>query len=115
MSEEKKDNKFDDEMTVGGEEDTLEVVAAIESVDDDTWQIKVMNMDTREVAICKNIREYSAFLQNAVNNSDKENFKATWFPSHAKEEHILEVRDELLKHQEEIESLTLADEDDSKE
>ncbi len=115
MSEEKKESQNQDEMMVGGEEDTLEVVAAIESVDDKTWQIKVMNMDTREVAICKDVKEYSAFLQNAVNNSDKENFKATWFPSHAKEEHILEVRDELLKHQEEIESLTFADKDESEE
>jgi len=100
---------MNEDVKLNDDENTLEVVAAIDSVDDDTWQIKVMNMDTKEVAICKNVPEYSAFLQNAVNNSSKESFKATWFPSRAKEEHILEWKEELLKYQQELEDINLAD------
>ena len=103
---------MNEDIKLNDDENTLEVVAAIDSVDDETWQIKVMNMDTKEVAICKSIPEYSAFLQTAVNNSPKESFKATWFPSRAKDEHILEVKEELLKYQKELEDINLADESD---
>ncbi len=91
--------------TESNKENTLEVIAAIESVDDDTWRIRVMNKETKEVAICDNVLEYSAFLQEAVSKTSKDYFKATWFPSNAKAEHIAQVREELFKYQDELAQL----------
>ncbi len=93
------------DIQIGEKENTLEVIAAIETIDENTWQIKVMNRDTKEIAICKNIAEYSSFLENAAANSNKEYFKATWLPSRAKWEHIQQVKEELFKYQNELEGM----------
>ncbi len=93
------------DIQIGEKENTLEVIAAIETIDEDTWQIKVMNRDTKEIAVCKNIAEYSSFLENAAANSNKEYFKATWLPSRAKWEHIQQVKEELLKYQSALEEM----------
>ncbi len=93
------------DIKLNSDENVLEVLASIESADDDTWYIKVMNRDTKEIAICKSIEEYSNFLNNAANSSNKEHFKATWLPSKAKPEHINEVREELFKFYEKFEDM----------
>jgi len=63
----------------------------------DTWAIKCTNTETQEVAICNSIQEYSAFLNQAVYTTSKNNFQAVWLESpQATPQMIAEVRKELF-------------------
>ena len=69
------------------------------------WVIKAVNKETNEERFCKNIEEYSAFLNESVYTTDKENFQAVWLESpKATPEMIADVREKLMKFYDQMEN-----------
>ena len=69
------------------------------------WVIKATNKETNEERICKNIEEYSAFLNESVYTTQKDNFQAIWNESpKATPEMIADVREKLMKFYDQMEN-----------
>ena len=69
------------------------------------WFIEATNKETGEKRVCKSIEEYSAFLNEAVYSTQKENFQAVWLESpKATPAMIAEVRKELMEYYKQMES-----------
>ena len=67
------------------------------------WVIKAVNKETNEERFCKTIEEYSAFLNECVYTTQKDNFQAIWLESpKATPEIIADVREKLMKFYNEI-------------
>lgn len=68
------------------------------------WVIKAVNKESGEERFCKSIEEYSAFLNESVYKSEKENFQAIWLESpKATPEMIADVREKLMKFYDQME------------
>ena len=68
------------------------------------WVIKVVNKETNEERFCESIEEYSAFLNECVYSTEKDNFQAIWLESpQATPEMIADVRHKLMKFYDTIE------------
>jgi len=62
------------------------------------WVIRAVNKETNEERFCESIEEYSAFLNESVYSTQKENFQAVWLESpKATPEMIADVRHKLMK------------------
>ena len=68
------------------------------------WMIRCVNKETNEERYCKSIEEYSAFLNEAVYTTQKDNFQAVWLESpKATPQMIADVRAKLMKFYEGME------------
>ncbi|WP_281951045.1 hypothetical protein [Nitrosophilus kaiyonis] len=69
------------------------------------WVIKAVNKETNEERFCNTIEEYSAFLNESVYTTQKDNFQAIWLESpKATPEMIADVREKLMKFYNEMEN-----------
>ncbi|BCD62155.1 hypothetical protein NitYY0826_C1026 [Nitratiruptor sp. YY08-26] len=68
------------------------------------WMIRCVNTETGEERYCKTIEEYSAFLNECVYTTSKENFQAVWLESpQATPQMIADVRAKLMAYYNQIE------------
>ncbi|BCD60477.1 MULTISPECIES: hypothetical protein [unclassified Nitratiruptor] len=78
-------------------EDVLIVEAEIVPDGMGGWMIRCLNTETNEERYCKTIEEYSAFLNECVYTTSKENFQAVWLESpKATPKMIADVRKKLM-------------------
>ncbi len=85
-------------------EDILVVTAEIKPNGIGGWFIEAINTETGEKRVCKTIEEYSAFLNEAVYTTQKDNFQAVWLESpEATPAMIADVRKKLMDFYNQIE------------
>ncbi|BAF69915.1 hypothetical protein [Nitratiruptor sp. SB155-2] len=86
-------------------EDVLIVEAEIVPDGMGGWMIRCLNTETNEERYCKTIEEYSAFLNECVYTTSKENFQAIWLESpKATPAMIADVRKKLMDFYKEMEN-----------
>ncbi len=87
-------------------EDILIVEAEIVPDKMGGWLIRCVNKETGEERYCKNIEEYSAFLNESVYTTTKENFQAVWLESpQATPAMIADVRKKLMEFHNQTENM----------
>ncbi len=70
------------------------------------WMLRCVNTETGEERVCNSIEEYSAFLNECVYTTNKENFQAVWLESpQATPQMIADVRAKLMAYYNETENL----------
>lgn len=70
------------------------------------WIIKAVNKETGEERMCETIEEYSAFLNESVYTTQKENFQAVWLESpKATPKMIADVRKKLMDYYNQMENM----------
>ncbi len=88
------------------QEDILIVEAEIVPDGIGGWMLRCVNTETGEERYCKSIEEYSAFLNEAVYSTQKENFQAVWLESpQATPKMIADVRAKLMAYYNEMENM----------
>jgi hypothetical protein len=95
-------------MSSQQDENVLIVTAEIKPNGMGGWFIEAVNTETGEKRVCNTIEEYSAFLNESVYTTAKDNFQAVWLESPmATPKMIAEVRKELMEFHNQMENSNL--------